>query len=216
MHLDIDMYLVGFGGRIWMPALFQTIHKKRRGKLYDFPPKPKLFIHRVGRVARAGRTGAAYSFVTPEDMPYLLDLHLFLSKPLRPAPREEVLHSTEEVYSKIDQALAYGETVYGRFPQTVIDLVSERVREVIDNCTELITLQKTCANAFQLYTKTKPTPLSESIKRTKDLPREGLHPIFRSSLGSNELTALAFIERVKSFKLVLTLSDITLLYLVNS
>ena len=42
---------------------------------WDFPPKPKIFIHRVGRVARAGRTGTAYSFVTPEDMPYLLDLH---------------------------------------------------------------------------------------------------------------------------------------------
>lgn len=56
---------------------------------WDFPPKPKIFVHIVGRVARAGRTGTAYSFVTSEDMPNLLDLHLFLSKPLRPAPTEE-------------------------------------------------------------------------------------------------------------------------------
>lgn len=168
---------------------------------WDFPPKPKLFVHRVGRVARAGRTGTAYSFVTTEDMPYLLDLHLFLSKPLRPAPsEEEILNDMEAVYSRIDQALANGETIYGRFPQPTLDLVSERVREVTDGNTELISLQNVCANAFRLYSKGKPLPSRESIRRIKDLPREGLHPVFRSVLGSNELAALAFSERLKAFR----------------
>ncbi|XP_010913583.1 DEAD-box ATP-dependent RNA helicase 29 [Elaeis guineensis] len=168
---------------------------------WDFPPKPKIFVHRVGRVARAGRTGTAYSFVTSEDMPYLLDLHLFLSKPLRPSPtEEEVVNDMEGVHTRIDQALANGETVYGRFPQPMLDLVSDRVREIINGSAELISLQKTCANAFRLYSKTKPLPSRESIRRIKDLPREGLHPIFINSLGSNELTALAFSERLKAYR----------------
>ncbi|KAK1257430.1 DEAD-box ATP-dependent RNA helicase 29 [Acorus gramineus] len=108
---------------------------------WDFPPKPKFFVHRVGRVARAGRTGTTYSFVTSEDMPYLLDLHLFLSKPIRPAPsEEEVLQDREGTSSKIDQALARGEAIYGWFPQTVLDLVSDRVREIINESVELVSL----------------------------------------------------------------------------
>ncbi|KAK9271353.1 hypothetical protein L1049_026943 [Liquidambar formosana] len=168
---------------------------------WDFPPKPKIFVHRVGRAARAGRTGTAFSFVTSEDMPYLLDLHLFLSKPIRAAPtEEEVLQDMDGVMSKIDQAVANGETVYGRFPQTVLDLVSDRIREIIDSSAELTSLQKTCTNAFRLYSKTKPLPAKESIRRAKVLPREGLHPIFKNVLGGSELMALAFSERLKAFR----------------
>ncbi|CAA7396725.1 unnamed protein product [Spirodela intermedia] len=168
---------------------------------WDFPPKPKIFVHRVGRAARAGRTGTAYSFVTSEDMPYLLDLHLFLSKPIMPAPtEEELLRDREGVSSKIDQAVANGETVYGHFPQSVIDLVSDRVREIVDGSAELQLLRKTCTNAFRLYSRTKPLPSRESIRRAKELPCGGLHPIFRDVLESNELTALAFSERLKAFR----------------
>ncbi|XP_062942479.1 ATP-dependent RNA helicase DDX54 isoform X2 [Cynocephalus volans] len=49
---------------------------------YSFPAKGKLFLHRVGRVARAGRSGTAYSLVAPDEVPYLLDLHLFLGRSL--------------------------------------------------------------------------------------------------------------------------------------
>ncbi|KAL8467026.1 hypothetical protein ACS0TY_035923 [Phlomoides rotata] len=168
---------------------------------FDFPPKPKLFVHRVGRAARAGRTGTSFSFVTTEDMPFVLDLHLFLSKPIRPAPtEEEVLRDMDGVMSKIDEAVANGATVYGRFPQRVIDLLADRVREIIDSSTELGAMVRPLSKAFGLYTKTKAKPSKESIKRVKDLPREGLHPMFKTSLGGDELSALAFSERLKSFR----------------
>ncbi|OQR76885.1 ATP-dependent RNA helicase DDX54-like, partial [Tropilaelaps mercedesae] len=50
---------------------------------FSFPAKPKLFVHRVGRVARAGRFGTAFSFVSADEAAYLQDLHLFLDKPLK-------------------------------------------------------------------------------------------------------------------------------------
>lgn len=55
-----------------------------------FPPKPKLFVHRVGRVARNGRSGTAISLVTAEDLPYLTDLFLFLGRPIQFAKETDV------------------------------------------------------------------------------------------------------------------------------
>ncbi|CAH8356130.1 unnamed protein product [Eruca vesicaria subsp. sativa] len=168
---------------------------------WDFPPRPKIFVHRVGRAARAGRTGSAISFVTPEDIPYLLDLHLFLSKPIRPAPTEdEVLKNMEEVMNRTSEAIESGVTVYGRFPQKTIDLIFNKIQEMIDSSAELDSLEKTSTKAFRLYTKTKPSPSKESIRRAKELPREGLHPMFKSIIEGGELEAMAFFQKIKNFR----------------
>lgn len=42
----------------------------------------QLTVLPTGRVARAGRSGTAYSLVAPDELPYLLDLHLFLGRAL--------------------------------------------------------------------------------------------------------------------------------------
>merc|ERR1712048_1417233 len=47
-----------------------------------FPPTPKLFVHRCGRAARQGRVGYAFSLVDIDEMPYMLDVHLLLGKPV--------------------------------------------------------------------------------------------------------------------------------------
>ncbi|KAK1361368.1 RNA helicase [Heracleum sosnowskyi] len=168
---------------------------------WDFPPRPKLFVHRVGRAARAGRTGTAFSFVTSEDMPHVLDLHLFLSKPIRAAPtEEEVSHDVNNLMSKIDQAIANGETVYGRFPQTIIDSYADVVRLLLESSTELHSLERPCAKAFRLYYKTKAKPSKESVRRAKKLPRDGLHPIFISLLGRSEIAALAIHEHIQAYR----------------
>ena len=86
------------------------------------------------------------------------------------------------------------------FPQSMLDLVSKKIWDQLDESKDLRALQKASVNAFSLYSKTKPSALREFVKREKDIPREGLHPIFKNEIGSSETVALAFSERLKKFR----------------
>ena len=41
---------------------------------YDLPNEPESYVHRIGRTARAGASGSAYSFCEETERPYLVDI----------------------------------------------------------------------------------------------------------------------------------------------
>ena len=49
---------------------------------FHFPASPKLFVHRCGRAARAGRIGFAFSLVESEELGFAVDVHTLLGKRL--------------------------------------------------------------------------------------------------------------------------------------
>ncbi len=49
---------------------------------FDLPNVPETYVHRIGRTARAGASGVALSFCTPEDWAYLVDIERLLGKHL--------------------------------------------------------------------------------------------------------------------------------------
>jgi ATP-dependent RNA helicase RhlE len=55
---------------------------------YDLPTTPEDYVHRVGRTARAQRTGRATSFVLAEERPALREIERWIGKVL--TPREEL------------------------------------------------------------------------------------------------------------------------------
>lgn len=55
---------------------------------YDAPKEPSSFVHRVGRSARAGRTGASLLFLAPKEESYI-DLLQNRKVPLSPLPNTE-------------------------------------------------------------------------------------------------------------------------------
>lgn len=99
---------------------------------YDFPSSSRIFIHRVGRTARAGRKGSAISLVTRDDLPYLvdldkfLDLHLFspLSGRVAVLPVSSLDEASDSVRSVLEQTstnlqaartvMQKGQTMYER------------------------------------------------------------------------------------------------------
>ncbi|XP_008553584.1 ATP-dependent RNA helicase DDX54 [Microplitis demolitor] len=133
---------------------------------FNFPAKSKLFVHRVGRCARAGRTGTAYNIVSNDEYAYLLDLHLFLGSPFNIVPQQ----STEK---SIEGAI-------GKLPQSMIE---QELAELItwhDNNTDLQNMQNVAKNGYQQYIRSRPAASTASVKRVKelDIANAGVHSEF--------------------------------------
>ncbi len=52
---------------------------------YDIPQNPEEYVHRIGRTARAGKTGVAMTFVSEWDYPYLEAIKAHVGEALQPA-----------------------------------------------------------------------------------------------------------------------------------
>ncbi|KAI0509324.1 DEAD-domain-containing protein [Xylaria bambusicola] len=94
---------------------------------YDLPGDSKTYIHRVGRTARAGRSGSSISMCTQYDLEIYARIEAALGKklPEYPAPREEVMvyrerveeaqrHSRNEMKNLMDDRGNKGSVLSGR------------------------------------------------------------------------------------------------------
>lgn len=57
---------------------------------YDLPNQPDQYVHRIGRTARAGRSGLAVSFCAPDEASYLKDIQKLIKQtlPIMPLPED--------------------------------------------------------------------------------------------------------------------------------
>lgn len=123
---------------------------------YDFPPQPKIFVHRVGRTARAGQQGWSYSLVRDVDAPYLLDLQLFLGRKLVAGQQESQPSFTSDV-------------VVGSLPRAETDTHVAWASKVLQESVDISGIRRVADKAEKLYMKTRNSAASESAKRAKDL-----------------------------------------------
>jgi ATP-dependent RNA helicase RhlE len=63
---------------------------------YELPNVPEDYVHRIGRTARAGSTGAAVSLVSPDELSLLKDIEKMLKRPVEFAatPKFEIKEGT--------------------------------------------------------------------------------------------------------------------------
>lgn len=76
-----------------------------------------MCLRRAGRAARQGRRGSAFSLVDPEELPYMMDLHLFLGRPVASAPQLDEDGCVSQGYSPLE--MTPDMVHYGCFPQQV-------------------------------------------------------------------------------------------------
>jgi ATP-dependent RNA helicase RhlE len=63
---------------------------------FELPHVPEDYVHRIGRTARAGNSGAAISLVAPDEAPLLRDIEKLLGHqlPTAPLPEYRLPHTT--------------------------------------------------------------------------------------------------------------------------
>lgn len=132
-----------------------------------------MFIHRVGRTARAGKQGSAWSLVKSDEVPFMLDLQLFTGRPL-------VFSSTFK-----DQVPNYtSELVYGLLPISQVGLESESFNASLKGDIGLCALMDSSKNAYKMYLKSRPMATKAAYARSKEINQQyiGIHPIFSIGL----------------------------------
>ncbi|OQV16274.1 ATP-dependent RNA helicase DDX54 [Hypsibius exemplaris] len=163
---------------------------------YHFPPQGKLFIHRVGRVARAGRVGHAYSLVAQDELPFMLDLHLFTGR--------SMLVATEQ--SAVDE-----DGLFGAIPQFVIDEEEDSIRKWHEESDELRGMVTVCSNGYKKYLATRPAPASESVSRVKKQYRDiklAFHPTFKDRASGLEAQRMKILDGIKGYKAQSTIFEL--------
>ncbi|KAK3990042.1 putative ATP-dependent RNA helicase DBP10 [Cladorrhinum sp. PSN332] len=166
---------------------------------YDFPPQPKIFVHRVGRTARAGQRGWAYALVRESDLPYLLDLQLFLGRKL-------ILGQESK-----DPSFAQ-DVVVGGMKRAELENHSEWVDKVLREEVDISGLKGVTTKAEKLYMRTRNSASSQSAKRAREIIQEKnwtqIHPIFGQETANVEMARDGLLSKLSSFKPTETVFEI--------
>ncbi|KAL8974126.1 MAG: hypothetical protein Q9197_001639 [Variospora fuerteventurae] len=159
---------------------------------YDYPSQPKIFVHRVGRTARAGQKGWSYSLLRDSDLPYVLDLQLFLGRRL-------IVGRDAADTANYAEDVAIGSLVRDQLEKNC-----EWVSKLIDEDADLPQLREVAAKGEKLYMKTRNSASSESVRRAKGLVNArswmGLHPLFNDETGRKILEREKMLARVSGFR----------------
>ncbi len=158
---------------------------------YDFPSQPKIFVHRVGRTARAGRKGWAYSLCRHVDLPYLIDLQLFLGKRL--------------VVGRSNDEPNYAEDfVIGSLASYQLESSVELVNKHLVDDEDLALLLSVAEKGERQYQRTRNQASAQSVSRAKELAASSSFADTHMLLNNDGQDALRakeqMLQRIQSFR----------------
>ena len=199
-----------------VPLIDHVIH-------YSFPSNAKLFVHRSGRAARAGRIGYCWGLVDAEEMGYMVDLYLFLGRKLSTGNQsydckignvivEEKKEEDDGEDNFNEQTYGLGDMTpemvhFGSVPESTLTEEVENVRRMIDSeltsnqaSEALQSLKHVCANAMKQYRRSRPEASRQGMSRAKAI-LEGKKELSGKRVGggmipSHPVLRKAEIERI--------------------
>jgi len=162
---------------------------------YDFPDNHKLFIHRVGRTARAGRSGRVFNLVSSDELPYFFDIKYYLGKKF-------ILTSDSEELKKEDTLDNFNTISFGSIPQEVIlNMKNEKIDYLFDSKLDVEELYKSMVRAEKKGLTFRQKPSRYGIAEAKKLLNEfniKVHPFYAKKYYDEE--KVQFLNELKNYK----------------
>ena len=162
---------------------------------FDFPDNHKLFIHRVGRTARAGKSGRVFNLINSDELPYFFDIKYYLGKKF-------VLSSDDEEAKKEDTIDNYNTISFGSIPEQVILNMKNDKRDYLFNTgLDIEELYKSMQRAEKKGLTFKQKPSRYGIAEAKKLINEfniKVHPFYAKKYGDEE--KMQFLNDLKNYK----------------
>lgn len=127
---------------------------------FDFPAGVRVFVHRVGRTARAGQKGHAWTLVTRDDLPYVHDLETFLERPI-----------------------ISDRQTFGTVPQDSLEATSEYIHHSLETSEpQLATLRSVMKRGQAMFERSRSKASRDGYRAVKAdkhvLTRTASHPAF--------------------------------------
>jgi ATP-dependent RNA helicase DeaD len=143
---------------------------------YDLPQDPELYVHRIGRTGRAGKSGIAISLLTPRERWFLRKIEAYTKQKMV----QSQLPSEEEIQTQRDSGLVEKMMVWlrrGRCQRErdmVTDLVEQGhdANEIAAAAFKLIRSEEKQRPIMPLsdVREDRPKPARSSVKRVKRAP----------------------------------------------
>jgi len=170
---------------------------------FDFPDNDKLFIHRIGRTARAGKEGRVISLLSPADLAYFFDIKHTLGRKLITSyqdPENEKVKYSKDILNK---ALKDFDTIsIGSIPMNTISGIKESAKFFLNSRTDIESIEESSVKAYNKMLLFKQKPTGYGVKQTKKLGHIDIHPFFinEKTVSEEELQKQSFLNQLKNFK----------------
>lgn len=170
---------------------------------FDFPDNDKLFIHRIGRTARAGKEGRVISLLSPSDLAYFFDIKHTLGRRLITSyqdPEEPNVKYSKAILAK---SLSDFDTIsLGNIPSNILSGIKESAKMFLNSRTDIETIEESSVKAYNKMLLFRQKPTGYGVRQAKKLGYIDIHPFFinEKTVSKAELEKQSFLNQLKNFK----------------
>jgi ATP-dependent RNA helicase DDX54/DBP10 len=142
---------------------------------YGFPQNRKMFIHRCGRTARAGRSGTAWNLFDLTEKNYLAEVAANLDRELVNELDSEAAEARDVTGNKLfDPKKAY----YGRVGHGALSEFVEIIKDAIEDREDLEKFNDAAMNSMKKFRRTREKTDVKAKKKLLELDFDKYHPMF--------------------------------------